>query len=110
VSEPRKVRQNLCERIKRELAQQGFRERCEVHVLDAFKAGLCWLREVVVPQWRSLRGIANIELRFRPLDVNENEPLLDLKIRWLQELFPADELLAREFDIPLSHIRLSEHD
>ena len=110
VSEPLRVRQQLRDRIARELSQAGFkRDLCQIHVLDAYKAGLSWLREVVVPAWRDLRGISSIELQFRPLEIAEADHVLDLRIRWLQELFPADEILAKEFGIPLSRVVLSEY-
>jgi hypothetical protein len=111
VSEPLRVRHQLRERIARELAQAGFnRDLCQIYVLDAYKAGLSWLREVVVPAWRELHGIFSIELQFRSLEVAEADHVLDLKIRWLQELFPADEILAKEFGIPLARIVLNEYD
>ncbi len=111
VSEPRQVRQQLRDRITQLLAQAGFkRDQCQIHVLDAYKTGLSWLREVVVPAWRGLTGIARIELLFRPLEGNEVTGALDLRIRWLQELFPADEILAAEFGIPLEHVSLDEYD
>lgn len=111
VSEPAPVRRVLAERIMRELTGAGFvPERCDIHVLDAFKAGLCWLREVVLPDWKALPDIQRVSLRFRPLVVSESEMALDMRIRWLQELFPADEILAAELDLPLDRIALEEHD
>ncbi len=111
VSEPASVRRQLAERIRRELADIGFvPERCDIQVLDAFKAGLSWLREVMLPEWKGLPEIHRISLQFRPLQVAESDNALDLRIRWLQELFPADEILAAELDLPLDRITLEEHD
>ena len=110
VSEPRQVRQQLRDRVTRELAQAGFkREQFRIYVLDAYKTGLSWLREVVVPAWRALNGVARIELLFQPLEGTEVSGALDLRIRWLQELFPADEILAAEFGIPRERVTLGEH-
>ncbi len=111
VSEPAQVRQRLRDRITRELVQAGFkREQSRVHVLDAYKTGLSWLREVVLPAWRHIGGIARIELLFQPLETAEGENALDLRIRWLQELFPADEILAAAFGLPLERVKLDEYD
>ncbi len=111
VSEPAAVRRQLHERIRRELSQAGFvTERCDVRVLDAYKAGLSWLREAVLPQWKRISGIHRITLGFRPLELSGSDNALDMKIRWLQELFPADEILARELGIPLDRIHLAEHE
>jgi hypothetical protein len=111
VSEPAHIRRRLTERIGRILSEARFsRDRYEIQVLDAYKAGLCWLREVVIPEWKQGPEIQHITLRFRPLEVGDADNALDLRIRWLQELFPADEILAAEFDLPLDRIDLAEHD
>ena len=111
VSEPAQIRRALEQRILRELSSAGFpADRCEVRAIDAFKAGLCWLREVVLPEWRTLGGIHRITLRFRPLETSENDHALDMRIRWLQELFPADELIAVALDLPLERITLAEYE
>ena len=111
VSEPAPVRRALEERIQRELAAAGFEaSRCEIRAIDAFKAGLCWLREYVIPEWKELTGIHRVTLRFRPLETSESEHALDMRIRWLQELFPADEIIAKELDLPVDRITLAEHE
>lgn len=111
VSEPVAIRRRLEERAKSELTDAGFDpERCDVHVLDAFKSGLCWLREIVLPEWKANPEIHQAVLRFRPLSTNESDNALDMPIRWLQELFPADEIIAAELGLPLDRISLAEHD
>ena len=76
-------------------------------MLDAFKPGLCWLREVVLPEWRARSDIAHVEVRYRPFEPT-SESALDYRIRWLQELFPADEFIAEALDLALDQIKLIE--
>ncbi len=109
VSEPFAVRQRLKERIERELSDSGFNlTNVDVRVLDAFKAGLCWLNEIVLPEWKQAPGIYRISLGFRPLEIAASDNCLDMRIRWLQELFPIDEIIARELELPLERIELTE--
>jgi hypothetical protein len=111
VSEPRNVRERLADDVRRLLHVSGFEAGLvEVVVLDAFKAGLCWLREIVLPGWSSLEGIDRVAIRYRTLDADLQRPTLDLRIRWLQELFPADEIIAAALGLPLDNVSLEEWD
>lgn len=78
----------------------------EVRVLSAFKAGLAWLREVVLPELLHVPDVSRVFLRYAPLP--EQDGTLDLPIRWLQELFPANELIADALGIPLRAVRAEE--
>lgn len=103
VSEPAEIRRDLA----RELAAL-LPAGSTVAVLSAFKPGLCWLREVVAPAWAARGDVARVELRFRPFVAPESARHLDLRIRWLQELFPGDELLAAALGLPLAAVTLAE--
>jgi hypothetical protein len=100
VSEPREVRAELEKRL---LAELG--ENVGVRVLSAYKLGLSWLREIVIPALSDLGDVDRVEIRYAPF---EAEGYLDLRIRWLQELFPGDELLSAALGIPLEAIDLVE--
>jgi hypothetical protein len=97
--------------IRRELAREWAEvlpADSAVRVLSAFKAGLSWLIEVVAPAWAPHGDVAAVELRYRPFVAPEGEKYLDLPIRWLQELYPGDELLAAALGIPVAAITLRE--
>ncbi|HET7036065.1 MAG TPA: M14 family metallopeptidase [Thermomicrobiaceae bacterium] len=108
VSEPAGVRRALAAQAKQVLAAGGFPE-AGIQVLDAFKPGLCWLREVVLPRWRGLRGVARVVVGYRPLE-QHGDRALDYPTRWLQELFPADEFIAEALDVPLEAVALEAWD
>ncbi|MCC6792950.1 MAG: hypothetical protein IT336_14775 [Thermomicrobiales bacterium] len=104
VSEPRDIRLEL----ERELLA-GLGEHVGVRVLSAYKLGLSWLREVVIPALSDLGGVDRVEIRYAPFEpAGAESEQLDLRIRWLQELFPGDELIAAALDLPLSDIDLIE--
>ncbi|HEU5423133.1 MAG TPA: hypothetical protein VFU72_06305, partial [Nitrolancea sp.] len=67
VSEPATVRARLREQVERLLARAGFSPaQTRVVVLDAFKAGLSWLLEDVLPRLRELAGLDRLVIRYRP--------------------------------------------
>ncbi|MDP9375395.1 MAG: hypothetical protein M3Q65_23685, partial [Chloroflexota bacterium] len=106
VSEPPAVRRALAE----ELAALPLPAGSRVLVLSAFKPGLCWLREVVAPAWAARDDVARVEVRYRPFVVPEETTALDLPIRWLQELYPGDEILAAALRLPPTAVTLAEDD
>jgi hypothetical protein len=104
VSESPAVRGKVREDLRRLLDRAGF-PAAEVEVLSAYKPGYFWLVERVLPALKG-RGIARLTVRF----AEEREDLARPKRtysepgRWLQELYPVDEVLARELGLPLENI------
>ncbi len=105
ISESPAVRKGIKSRLEARLREAGFRE-FEVEVGSAYKQGLFWLMESVLPR---LRGQPTAELVIRFAEEQDDpaqvkrfyaEPL-----RWLQELYPADDLLAAGLGLPIDRIR-----
>lgn len=103
VSKSRKSRENLAETIKRILAEKGYAS--DVRVLNAYKPGLSWLLEVVLPRLQDLDEIAAIDISCRPF-VSENKPL-EMESRWIQEIYPAPEIMAERLGIESADVRLA---
>ncbi len=103
ISEPPAVRRALAEEWAALLPPGST-----VRVLSAFKAGLSWLTEVVAPAWAARGDLARVELCYRPFVAPEGQKFLDLPIRWLQELYPGDELLAAALGLPTAAVELRE--
>lgn len=103
VSEPPAIRRMLADELAA-LLPPGSRLR----VLSAFKSGMSWLTEVVAPAWSARGDVARVELRYRRFVAQGGQPHLDLPIRWLQELYPGDELLAANLGIAAEAIALVE--
>lgn len=107
LSEPRGIRMRAERSLRQEAGRLGF-EVEEVRVLCAFKAGLSWMREVVIPQAQALDA-RSLVVEYRRFELDDDgTPALDLPIRWLQELFPADEIAARELNIQVDAVSFVE--
>ncbi len=106
-SEPPEQRRQLARRIELDLVSGGFSES-KVTVLNTFKAGLSWVREAVLPPLKPLQP-ARVEITYQRYESKRGPgDALDLPVRWLQELFPANEILARELRLPLDAIQITE--
>ncbi len=111
VSEAPHIRRELEHAIRAELRKRGAaEEKIVVRVLSAYKQGFSWIVDVVLPAIREKRQeIAKILIRFAPLEREKEKPELRWQtifspIRWLQELYPIDEVLARELGLPVEAI------
>ena len=110
LSEPPEVRERLAEEARRALLDAGADpERTEVVVLSAFKQGYSWLYEIVRPRLEG-RRVGEIVVRFRRNDPPEEwrQQAINTPVRWLHEIFPIDEVFARELGLDLSQIRFEE--
>jgi hypothetical protein len=110
VSESPGVRQSIKSRLEARLLEAGLRDS-EVEVCSAYKQGFFWLMESVLPRLRG-RSTAELTIRF----AEEKEDLTQVKrfysepLRWLQELYPVDDLLAAELGLPIDRIRFEMKD
>ena len=78
-----------------------------VTVLPVHHAGRVWLEEVVAPAAKACDGLAALDVTCRPLKLPDDTLCRDLPIRWLQECWPADELIAPMLDLPLEQVRIT---
>ncbi|MDH3422573.1 MAG: M14 family metallopeptidase, partial [Gemmatimonadota bacterium] len=110
LSEPPELRAQLAEEARLILIDEGADPAgTEVRVLSAFKQGYSWLEEVVLPRLAG-RDIGEVVIRFRRNDPPAEWPqqAIHTPLRWLHEIFPIDEVLARELAIDLEQIRFEE--
>jgi hypothetical protein len=110
LSEPPELRADLAREARRELVEAGADPQAtEVVVLSAFKQGYSWLYDVVRPRIED-RAIGEIVVRFRRNDPPEEWPqqAINTPVRWLHEIFPIDEVLARELGIDLDRVRFEQ--
>jgi len=105
VSESPEVRQNMKSRIE-SLIRESLIPAFEVKVLSAYKQGFFWITEEVIPSLQEKKA-SRLVIKFA-------EEKDDLKIpkrfysepfRWLQELYPVDEVISKETGIPLERIQ-----
>ncbi len=105
--EPLTKRRRLEDQVRSQIEALGVRSP-RIKVLSAFKVGLSWLNEVVLPELAGIQ-VERLEISYRRFEAPEGRDHLDMPIRWLQELFPGDEIAAATLGIPLDDIVLSEN-
>jgi len=111
VSEPPDARRSLRSSIEDALVREGLaRDRCHVLVRPTYKQGSHWLLEEVLPRLRARADVARLTIRCRRFTAPSGAGWLELPTRWVQELFPVDELLARELDIDTTAIEYDLSD
>lgn len=110
VSESQQVRQELTEKIRAEITRAGAVPQ-DVSVICAYKQGLSWLQDAVMPALKG-KPVAQIEVGWQTKEVDTSKRWVfhDEPARWLSELYPADEVLARGLSIPLSAISFVRRD
>ncbi|MGD8535102.1 MAG: M14 family metallopeptidase [Candidatus Aminicenantes bacterium] len=104
VSESPEVRVRLKSQIQGLLKQNDIPE-FEVKVFCAYKQGFFWLLEEILPSLKE-KDVNRLVIRFE----EERENLKKLKrfyaepSRWLQELYPVDDVISQEINLPLERI------
>ncbi|MYH49766.1 MAG: hypothetical protein F4151_09640, partial [Gammaproteobacteria bacterium] len=110
LSEPPEVRRALEAEVRAALLERGADpEATVVEVRSAFKQGYYWLHEGVRPRLEGA-DIGEILIRFRRNDppVEWPQQAIHTPVRWLHEIFPIDEVLARDLGIDLDLIRFEQ--
>ena len=106
VSEGPEQRLKLAKKLTDMLLKQGADpKQTSVVVLSSYKPGFSWLMDDVTPRLKGKRA-ASLKIEFK-----RNEDLTGMRsmfspARWVHELYPVDELLARELQVPLEKITL----
>jgi hypothetical protein len=104
VSESPSEREKLKARIEDILTQNSIR-KFTVDVYSSYKQGFFWLAEKILP---SLQGtsISHLIIRVAKETENFNVPkrFYSEPYRWLQELYPIDDIISHEVNIPLKNI------
>jgi hypothetical protein len=105
VSEPPAIRERLKEVILEELLKRGcLRDRVKIVLLSAYKQGYSWLNDMILPALKG-KDVDSIRIFFAPEAPREiRGQTIYSPIRWLQELYPIDEALAKELNIPVENI------
>jgi hypothetical protein len=108
VSEGPEQRQNLAAQIRAMLNHNAVKTS-HVEVLCAFKQGFSWLMEEIAPQLKG-KPVASIKIGFKKNEDSTGMRVMYSPARWVHELYPVDEALAKELDIPLQKIQLDEFE
>jgi hypothetical protein len=104
VSESPAVREKVRKDISAFLGESGF-PAAKIEVLSAYKPGYFWLTERALPALKG-KAVHRLTVRFAEERVDFTRPKRTYAEpgRWLQELYPVDEVLSHELGIPLERI------
>jgi len=103
ISKPSNLRSQVRREIARILRSKGYVP--SILVLNAYKPGLSWLREVVQPELAAIPRLERVRVACR--DFAPDPPVMEMSSRWLQELYPGPDLLAAALGLRIERVRLS---
>ncbi len=106
LSESPAERRKIASQIERELAGRGVPAGAmDVKVLSAYKQGYGWLHDVILPQLQG-KPVAHIAITY--LSLKDSKEVrwsqVESPTRWLQELYPIDDVMAKQLGISDSAI------
>ncbi len=104
LSESAEVRQKIRGQVEEFFLQNNI-QKFEVTVLSAYKQGFFWLIEKVLPSLQ-VRKLSRLVIKFalERDDFSQLKRFYSEPYRWLQELYPVDEILSQELKLPLDKI------
>ncbi len=108
VSEGPEERLKLKAQIAAMLKQQGA-GGSNIEVLCAYKQGYSWLVDEIAPELKG-KGVAAMKIEFKKNTDPSGLRVMYSPARWVHELYPVDEALAKELSVPLDKITLDEFD
>jgi hypothetical protein len=110
LSEPPEIRERLAREATDALVKAGARaDGTSVVVMSAYKQGYSWLYDVVRPALAG-KPVRDITIRFAEAGppAEWKQQAMFTPTRWLLEIFPIDEVLARELKLDQSNVRLEK--
>jgi len=108
VSEGPEERRKLQAQLKTILTTAGADpQHLSVAVLCAYKQGFSWLVDEIAPALAG-KPVASMRIDFAKNTDPTRVRAMYAEARWVQELYPVDEILARKLGLPLEKITLNE--
>lgn len=108
VSEGPAERRKLQAELRDQLLKSGAdAHKLSIEVLCAYKQGYSWLMDEIAPALAG-KGATSIKIDFAKDIDPTNMRAMHTDARWVQELYPVDEMLARKLNLPLDKITLHE--
>ncbi len=106
LSESPESRARIKARIEEMAAAALKSAKAEVDVLSAYKQGFFWIVEKALPALKG-KPVAKLTIRFPEAkdDIGKPKRFYTESARWLQELYPVDEIIVRDLGLPLDAIQ-----
>jgi len=102
VSEAPEFRRQLADEITAQMKAAGA-ANVSVKVRSAYKQGYSWIVDEVIPalKGRNARRV-KVDVATLPVDFSKPQKFYEVPSRWVHELYPVDEIMARELGMPVS--------
>ncbi|WP_164217734.1 M14 family metallopeptidase [Virgibacillus sp. YIM 98842] len=97
LSDAKEIRDEVAAKIRDKFPES------DVQVRSAFKPGYFWVTEEILPRLTALD--AEVDAVTIYCLKEEREDGLELPIRWIQEMYPIDEMIAQKLNIDVSSIQ-----
>lgn len=129
LSEEKDVRIQLIEEIKDEVEKRKA-SLSLAQIINAYKQGFSWIEEVILPQLEG-KKVQKMEIAFKPFlpegvtewldedgatpsynNIKADDPnrWYDVPIRYLQELYPIDDIIFEKLNIDRDMIKFAQYD
>ena len=129
LSEDKEIRTSLAGELKNLISGKGA-ELKSAEVICAYKQGFSWLEEIVMPKLLGMGKVEKVEIFFKPflapgvsdwqdedgavpsynnIKTDTEDKWFDLPIRYLQELYPIDDILSIGLCVNRNDIVFSEY-
>ncbi|SCY76560.1 M14 family metallopeptidase [Alkaliphilus peptidifermentans] len=129
LSEEKDVRSHLTKEVEAELRKVKARTK-EIQVICAYKQGFSWIEEVILPQLEG-KKVKKMEIAFKPflpdgvtewvdedgatptyhnLKADCPDKWFDIPIRYLQELYPVDDIIEKKLEINRDNVEFVTYD
>lgn len=108
VSESPQERQKLEAQLREILTKAGADpQKLHIEVICAYKQGYSWLMDEIAPALAG-KPVASLQIDFAKNVDSTSIRAMYSPARWVQELYPVDEMLAKKLNIPLEKITLNQ--
>lgn len=129
LSEEKDVRGSLEDRIKQKLMEKDASPE-EVQLVCAYKQGISWIEEAVLPKIKKA-GVKKVRIEFKPflpegitewqdengatpsynnIDRDNPDNWYDKPIRFLQELYPVEDIISEGLGIERNQIEFAAYE
>ena len=92
-----------------DILKQAGAGPADITVLCSYKSGYSWIVDQIEPMIKG-KGVSKLKIEFAPYPDPGKQTTMRSLYRWNQELFPVDEILARDLSLPLKSIEFAKMD
>ncbi len=130
ISESKEIRSEILEKITKNIDNRRATYE-NIDIICSYKQGLSWIEEIVLPKLLDCSGAKKIQIAFKSFlpkgvsdwgdengatpsynNFGENNPdrWYDLPIRFLQELYPIDDIINEKLNVGKDNIHFIEYN